>query len=189
MLTNIEKNLIELNVKDDSVLRDIGKLRVAAWSQNIIVGNVLNDEWIDEFDSEARHFGIFDGDKLIAAARFSVHESIEDVPEYEVYRCVFHSPLKAPIASMNRLVTHPDYRGFGCSLHLDRVRLQRAKEMGCACAILHVGDERIEHLERLGFQNFGRGRDYPPDHILYDSGPNFVLHRQLEGRASEGWDF
>ena len=185
---DIEKNLRELNVKDASLLHAIGKLRVAAWSRNITVGNVPGDEWIDEFDSDARHFGIYDGEQLIAAARFSVHVAIEDVPESDVYRGVFQSPLKAPVASLNRLVTHPDYRGLGCTFYLDRVRLQKAKEMGCTCAILHVGDERIEHLERLGFLYCGRGKDYPPDHLLFDSGPNFVLQRPLEGRGDETWE-
>lgn len=128
---NIEKNLRELNAKDTSVLSDIGKLRVAAWSQNISVGNVPGNEWIDAFDSDSTHFGIYDAERLIAAARFSVHESVEDVPEPEVYRGVFQSSLKAPIASLNRLVAHPDYRGLGCSFYLDKVRLQKARQMGC----------------------------------------------------------
>ena len=182
---DIEKNLRELNVKDASLLHAIGKLRVAAWSRNITVGNVPGDEWIDEFDSDARHFGIYDGEQLIAAARFSVHVAIEDVPESDVYRGVFQSPLKAPVASLNRLVTHPDYRGLGCSFTLDRVRLEKAKEMGCTCGILHVGEDRLEHLLRLGFFIVGRANDYSPDHFLLNAGPAFVLHRSLEGRANE----
>ncbi len=70
---------------------------------------------------------------------------------------------------------------------LDRVRLQKAKEMGCTCAILHVGDERIEHLERLGFHYYGRGKDYPPD-PFYLTQVQIVLHRTLEGPADEVWE-
>ena len=182
---NIKSALRELNPLDRSVMEAIGKLRVEAWSKNITVGSVPNDEWIDEFDPASRHFGIFDGYKLIAAARFSVHESIEDIPESDVYRGVFQSPLKAPVASLNRLVTHPDYRGLGCSFTLDRVRLEKAKEMGCTCGILHVGEDRLEHLLRLGFFIVGRANDYSPDHFLLNAGPAFVLHRSLEGRANE----
>lgn len=168
-----------LDPANPSVLREIGRLRYIAWSNEITVGSTPRDEWIDEFDAKARNFGIYLDGRLIASARFSTHMSIEDVPDAEVYKDVFHSALQAPIASINRLVTHPDYRGRGCSKLLDEVRIQSAHEEGCKSMIGHASANRIKQLEELGFLNMGRGRDYDRDHFLSNAGENYVLFRTL----------
>ena len=100
---------VEIDPHDRPLLEKIGRLRVLAWSTVIPdAAAKVGDCWLDEYELEARHWCIFHDGEPVAAARMSVHQRNEDVPDAEVYEGVFAEPLAAPIASINRLVTHPE---------------------------------------------------------------------------------
>jgi GNAT superfamily N-acetyltransferase len=148
-----------VEVTDSAVLRQILALRVLAWRSFINIDPELH-EWTDKHDATGRHWAILDGDTVVAAGRLSIHERLGDVPDSEVYVPVLSMPMAPPIASMNRLVVHPEYRGRGLSDELDEIRISAAEAAGCTCVIGHTnaGNKRIAQLVREGFQPLGTGR-------------------------------
>lgn len=52
--------------------------------------------WLDEFELSARHWVIFNDAEPVVAARMSVHQRLDDVPDAEIYEGVFAVPLPAP---------------------------------------------------------------------------------------------
>ena len=163
---------VEIDPHDRVLLEKIGRLRVLAWSTVMPDVAQKTESWLDEFELVARHWCIFHDGEPVAAARMSVHHRIEETPDAEVYDGVFAEPPPAPIASFNRLVAHPSFRGRGFSRKLDEVRLKAAVAAGCQSAIgdTHAGEYRLNQLKSLGFRVIGPSREYPDHHFLAGSG-------------------
>jgi SAM-dependent methyltransferase/GNAT superfamily N-acetyltransferase len=177
---------VEIDPRDRPLLEKIGRLRVLAWSTVMPDAARRAECWLDEFELQGRHWCIFHDGEPVAAARMSIHERLEDVPDAEVYAGVFPSPLPPPIASINRLVTHPEFRGRGFSWKLDNVRVQAARAAGASGIIgeNHTGMERMSQLARLGFQVVGDARSYPSGHFFPHSGLVIFCDLRNSGQVS-----
>ncbi len=157
----------EINPADDiAELAAIYALRLAAWAPQVPVPLVVEDV-IDEFESAARHWAIFDGEVLAAAARLSIHEHLADVPEACCLSGVFAEAPPAPIGFLSRLVVADAYRRCGLSRELDEIRIAAAEQAGCRSLLALVydvsGESRVRQLQSLGFTVKGRGlRDTHP---------------------------
>lgn len=127
-------NLHPQEVTDNSPLMEqvYKDLRLAAWRGEPRMVETLS-YWKDEIDATARHWVIVDAGEAIAAARLSFHHSIEDLPDAEILAGICRT-LPTPIASLNRLVVHPDYRRRGYGTRLDKIRLEAAEQCKCAIA-------------------------------------------------------
>ena len=170
--------LRDFAVLDETLLREIGRLRVAAWETETSRAAEM-DIWLDEFNRSARHWVVFCEGMPVAAARLSVHASLAEVPDAESYADVFTQPPPAPIASLNRLVVHPSARGAGLSKRLDRIRLDAAEAMGCRSAILSTasGPRRIRQLLGWGFELAGYGPRFEKPPLCYLPAPAVLLCR------------
>ena len=151
--------LVELQVSEQSLLLQVGALRVRAWaarSPEIATRSV----WLDEFDAVGRHFGVTIGRQLIAAARVSFHETLASAPDPEDFLGL--APPPPLIASFNRLVIDPDYQGLGLSVRLVEARLKAAEQAGCRSAVTSIWPEerRMKRMERLGFVRAGLTKVY-----------------------------
>jgi GNAT superfamily N-acetyltransferase len=151
---------------EPAVLDAILRLRLRGWAPQVPVPLTLADV-IDEFEPAARHWAIFDGAVLAAAARLSIHQSADDVPEAICMSGVFPEPPAAPIGFLSRLVVAPEYRGRGLSRQLDEIRIDAAQREGCRSLLALVfevsGDGRVRQLVSYGFRVVGRGqRDTHP---------------------------
>ena len=158
--------LRDFAVLDETLLREIGRLRVAAWETETSRAAEM-DIWLDEFDRSARHWVVFCEGMPVAAARLSVHASLAEVPDAESYADVFTQPPPAPIASLNR------------SKRLDRIRLDAAEAMGCRSAILSTasGPRRIRQLLGWGFELAGYGPRFEKPPLCYLPAPAVLLCR------------
>jgi GNAT superfamily N-acetyltransferase len=138
-----------------SVLREVFRLRAFVWRQLSQDERFSGDEWTDEFDVRALHWVAHVDGRLAGAARLSVHGRLEDIPDFHIFSGLSLS-LTAPIASINRLVIHPDFRGMGLSRELDARRLEAARNMKCrtmvVCATRLSGTKRLEAFLKLGFE-------------------------------------
>jgi SAM-dependent methyltransferase len=167
---------VEIDPRDRPLLEKIGRLRVLAWA------TVLPDEaarvgcWLDEFELSARHWCIFHDREPVAAARVSFHDRIAEVPDAEVYA---NLALNPPIASINRLVTHPDFRGRGFSEKLDAARLAVCSDVFCIVAHTEDFDRRVPQLEALGFERVG-GLVPNPGGTFYANLPTQPLIRRAK---------
>jgi GNAT superfamily N-acetyltransferase len=166
------------------VIEAIIQLRLRVWESQMAAA-LTRDDVTDRFDPAARHWAVFDGDAPVAAARLSVHDRIEDVPEAGCLAGVFASQPPAPIAFMSRLVVDAAYRGRGFGRLLDETRVRAADESGYGSLIALVfdvsGEARLRQLLARGFTDAGRGR--PDTHPTFAHLPAPVVMLRLTQRG------
>lgn len=152
--------IIETN--DPRVLEKIGRLRVEVWRQVTDVENREmgdSDNWLDRDDYTGIHWVVFDDDELVAAARLSIHESLEDAPYGHIFKLISNDlPSGAgKVASINRLVVLKSHQGRGISKMLDSIRIAKAIEVGASVIIaLTVSEARTSALLQSGFHLLAR---------------------------------
>jgi len=86
----------------------------------------------DSHDDHAMHWGVFDGTRLVGAARLCLHETLAEAPDGELFVGL---EIAAPIASINRLVALKSHRGRGIGNQLDQRRIQEARTLGARTII------------------------------------------------------
>ncbi len=150
--------LNEIPADDWNMIEQIGRLRVRSWATEVPQAAAMTT-WLDEFDRVGRHWAFLWNGEPVAAARLTVHKSIDEIADAENYTGMFPSSPRLPIASFNRLVVEPTVRGRGLCEKLDRIRLEAAESMGCRCAIgaTPSGERRVRHMQKLGFRIVGIG--------------------------------
>jgi GNAT superfamily N-acetyltransferase len=136
------------------LMEEIGRFRIKAWRNENGVDPLFfsKDAWVDSLDLHARHWIITKNRIIVAAARMSFHDCLDDVP-YARFLQEEHWPLfsKSPIASINRLVVDPRYRGRGFSKILDNERIKTAAKHGSKTMIAFPQLSRLNSLKNLGF--------------------------------------
>lgn len=154
--------LILREIHDADELEAVFRLRVRAWRARVTAFPDDLERWTDAFDARGFHWGVWDGRRLAAAGRLTVHDRLEDVPSPEVFQPVFPEGLAGRIGVLTRLVVDPDYAGTGLSRRLDEVRLEAARAQGCRTVIgsTYVGQSRLEVLKAAGFAVAGEAGDY-----------------------------
>jgi GNAT superfamily N-acetyltransferase len=127
------------------------RLRYVVWqSEGAAIHHPEREIIADEHDDHATHWGVFDGDLLVGAARLCLHTELRDAPDGEMFA---NRGLPSPIASMNRLVVLRSHRGLGIGSQLDEVRIQKAKEWEARAIIITPSNiaARRQALEKRGF--------------------------------------
>ena len=141
---------------DEETLEAVYRLRVEAWRQRLNIPPEIT-RWKDPCDADAMHWVFVQERRPIAAARLTIHREVGEVPDAAVIAHLVTS-LPAPIASINRCVVSPDFRGGGLSSQLDSLRMDAARLNGCKSVVATISDERrCSSLERHGFIRLGAG--------------------------------
>jgi GNAT superfamily N-acetyltransferase len=128
------------------------RLRYTVWrSEGVIIHHSEKEAIADYHDKHAIHWGFFDGNQLVGAARLCLHDELAEAPDAEMFLSV---DIPSPVASMNRLVVLQGYRGQGIGRLLDQVRIRKAREMGARTVIATPvkAIAREQSLAELGFQ-------------------------------------
>jgi predicted GNAT family N-acyltransferase len=150
-------------VFSDTDIAEIGRLRYNVWSEAGTLDTSMFPEktWIDDMDfgKNARHWVIKEVSTgvIIAAARLTRHESLED--DYRDVKLWKEKgfPLKVPLVDFGRQCVRSDYRRRGCAKALDEIRIIEAKTWTgingivpknavCTCS-----DIKVQALCELGF--------------------------------------
>ena len=143
-----------IQTKNIALIHRIGELRYSVWKEEkaALDGMISQNRWVEHHDIDGTHFLAVIDDSIVAAARITLHQSFDEVPDYHEYR-EMKLDLPGPIASFNRLVVRRDFRGKGLSSLMDRIRLREAFRQGVSCTLANgVGTQRRRSLEKLGFQ-------------------------------------
>lgn len=99
-------------------IAEIAALRAAAWGTPS--GPDELQIWRDEWDAVAQHYCITSDGRIVAAIRFTIHETLSDLPHRAIYGDLI-AHLPTPVAWISRLVVDMDRRGEGLSRPLDRL--------------------------------------------------------------------
>lgn len=135
-------------------IAEIGALRIRAWSSEPGIDPVFFSQrtWIDALDHTSRHWIVTLQNKVVAAARMSFHDSLNDVPYASLLPHKYCTRYERKrLVSINRLVVDPQFRGRGLAKVLDKVRLNRAMEKGVDIILAQPQLSRLSALDKLGF--------------------------------------
>lgn len=155
-------NMIPIKPVDQripSIIRDIGKLRASVWFEEghlspcVCPNGVWLDE-LDELDSRGNHWAAFDGNRIVAAARLTLHHSLEDMPQSDEFS-PYDLEIGLPYAFMSRLVVEKAYRGRGLARRLDGLRLREAALKGAKAVLVLATPCRVKTLQKQGVVHFG----------------------------------
>jgi GNAT superfamily N-acetyltransferase len=147
-------------VRDPVLLKEIAKLRYAAWAVGGEVPEFIAKQSMDsdEHDVHGMHWAVLHEGRPVAAARMCIHHSIAASPDPEAYSG-YEYAFVPPIASITRLVVHPDFRRCGLGKSLRAVRVEEAIRLGCgSVAVCAEEGYIIRHLEELDFIRLGPTR-------------------------------
>jgi ribosomal protein S18 acetylase RimI-like enzyme len=136
-------------------------LRLRCWAAQTPV-ELTPDDVVDPYDGLARHWIAVADDQVIGAARLTIHDAVEGVPEAVCLGGGFAQQPPTPLGFLSRLVVAPPCRRAGVGRGLDQVRIRAAQEAGCRSLLVLVfdasGEARVAQLVSQGFEVRGRGR-------------------------------
>jgi GNAT superfamily N-acetyltransferase len=140
-------------VTDPDALEEIFRFRAAVWAGEEWLNKHQNRARLaDGYEGRARHWVVRQDGQLVAAARLSFHDRVEDVPDFEFFPTGFSITILPPIASINRLVVHPAHRLQGIATILDQLRIQIARQSGANVILGQFPPYRVRRLCKLGFK-------------------------------------
>ena len=127
------------------------RLRYEVWNvETTLLPHIQKQGLItDEHEAHARHWAVFDGDEMVAAARMCIHDVQEGSPDASTFSPI---PLLTPVATINRLVVVPSARNLGLAKQLDECRIYAARSNRAKCIVATAAPTRIAALQRLGFR-------------------------------------
>lgn len=146
------------------IMEQVFALRVQAWRARTSAFPEM-DTWRDDFDDVAYHWVVLHQDPgqsavAVAAARMTIHQSLAEVPNAEIYDGLLPPDFPGPIASINRLVVAKAFAGQGLPHVLDTVRMDFARHNGCSAIIgeTFAGMRRHDDLLQKGFVALGMAK-------------------------------
>lgn len=164
-------NIREVRSSDSNELQRIGALRYTVWQEYGINDKEFPDKvWVDDLDHVGRHWIIENDQKeVIAAARLTFHESMEDsYRDMQLWKkCGHHLPL--PTCDLGRLVVRKDYCGRGLAQSLNEIRIVAAREMGAKSIMVTASDGNARLLTKLGFEKIGQT-------VEFSDRPGVIFH-------------
>lgn len=161
----------EINATNHDDLDRIGSLRYIVWKEyGINDAEFPNKIWVDDLDLVGRHWIIEnDQNEVIAAARLTFHDSMEDsYRDMQLWkRCGHVLPL--PTCDLGRLVVRKDYCGRGLAQSLNEIRITAAREMGAKSIMVTASEANVRLLSKLGFVKIG-------ETVKFDDRPGVIFH-------------
>lgn len=130
----------------------ICKLRLTVWkSQNVkMVGDFSNDSWTDSEEERSVHWAILHAEKLIAASRMTIYQSISEIPDGEFYSGL--AKFDTPISYFTRDVVSIDHQSKGIGNYLNKIRIIESKHLEAKTILASIPEYRLNSFIKLGFK-------------------------------------
>jgi predicted GNAT family N-acyltransferase len=123
-------------VSDGKTLEQIYQLRAEVWiAEGSNPASFPDGKLYDTHDTHAFHSIIKQGTQIIAAARFCLHDSIQELPHYDQFNHI-KLELPTPVASFNRLLVLQQYRKQGIAKSLYQQRITSTLRLGAKAIIV-----------------------------------------------------
>jgi GNAT superfamily N-acetyltransferase len=136
---------------DPATLASFYAMRSRVWQTE----SVAVDPAPDSFAPAARHFIFTRHGDVVAGARLTFHDRLEDTPDFE-YIAHLGLGVQVRFAWMSRLVVSPLVRRLGLARHLDAVRIAAAREAGARAVLGQFTSQRESTLSKQGFSVIAR---------------------------------
>jgi hypothetical protein len=146
-----ESTLHPFQVTDPAVIDEICRFRVRVWGETgrLAVHLFPNGCWRDPLDDDCTHLAIVSGGELLAAARWSLHASLDQLPDSEQYARL-GLDLDGPIALPERIVVSPHVPHLNLAWRLLDALDDLSVAVGARCSIAQASPGM---LRLLSFRN------------------------------------
>ena len=143
--------------KSKDLFQVIKSLREKVWRQEgaFIDPTEKRNMISDENDLSAFHYSVIIEGKLAAAARLSLHNTPASLPDSHLLADFMHQ-FEFPIASFNRMVVDPNFRGLLLPHLLDLARLQTLTSLEAKAAVTMAVTKRVRSMGEIGFKLIGK---------------------------------
>lgn len=157
-------------VTQPAVIDRIKQLRVHVWrAAGQLAPGAPDSVGEDEHDGHAHHVAVLCDRQPVAAARFCLHDRLDDVADAELYPGI-EGETPAPIASYNRMVVDPAWQGQRLSTAIDRLIVLAALKLGARSIVGTCAARRARSVEPLGFRPAGVELGSPRGRLLSEPG-------------------
>ena len=138
-------------VTDPDRIAEICRFRVRVWlsSGHAVPNTFPHGTWRDEWDDTCKHLAIIRDEEIMASARWSLHDSLEQVPEAEQY-VRLGLRLEGPIAVAERIAVSPSVPYLGLAWRLLDALDELSRSAGARHAIGQASPAMVRILERRG---------------------------------------
>lgn len=145
-----------IEITDPDRIDEICRLRAAVWREtgNVAQDAFLRQGWRDKLDDpcRSRHWAILQHDEVVAAARASFHDRLDDVPEADEYlRAGLR--LAGRIAAPARVVVASSAQRQGLATRLLDAQDSAAVEEGAAHGVRQASPAMQRLLIPRGWRN------------------------------------
>ena len=170
---------------DCAAIASIGELRYSVWlAEGPFHGH--SGCWTDKYDSlpTCYHWVILGGDpaseasQIVACARLTFHAHLDDHRDIKIFTDYGEQsgkPLLFPVADLGRLVVAAPFRCRGYAQQLNRVRIQAAKDLGCASVVVTASAPNVKLLLALGFVQLMQPDNLPVT-VVFEDRPSTVFY-------------
>lgn len=145
---------------DKTRLQEIYDLRVTAYensaNSNIVNRRIFPNGWFDNFDLSSFHWIIEKNSKIVASARLTYFNNINDLRLIGIDISGFEIEIKYPFGLISRLVIEKSLRGQGLAKQFDTCRINQMKKDQVSLCFAEAREERIKQLNGSGFINIGK---------------------------------
>ena len=140
-------------VTDPRTIDAICRFRAAVWIRTGLTraGAFPDGRWRDRYEEASRHWAIRYGGEIVAAARLSLHERLEEVPEADEYLAA-GLRLEGPAAAPARVVVARPWRRHGLAARLIQAQDRAAAEAGAAFGVTQSAPAMRRVRERHGWR-------------------------------------
>lgn len=147
---------IEVSASDQIRLGEIGRFRLEVWRQETAVNEALfpKGEWIEALDTVARHWIFVDDLGLVAAARLTIHQTLNDNPDGYLWARAGRS-VPLPAGHFCKLVVAKRARGRGLGKRLNATRIEAARASGAKSILVTASEANCRLLLTQGFTDTG----------------------------------
>lgn len=151
---------VTIRVLAEHELEQLSQFRRGIWLKEVHGDDTKLPEWLthDNFDTTATHWGAFENDRLIGAARLCCIKSALELSEHDMYKDV-PKDLPFPICVMERMVISPEARHLGLATRLDAIRVVHAARIGAKVVLTACPSYRTGCFRSLGFEAIMETRD------------------------------
>jgi predicted GNAT family N-acyltransferase len=168
--------IVPVTYDDVDAIQRIGELRAAVWRGEGVPFQCQSDGWTDAYDAlpTCHHWVILDGDgsQIVACARLTVH-ACADHHDIKLFAEHGHA-LQFPVAVLGRLVVAAPFRRRGYAQQLHQVRIQAAKDLGCASIVVTATEINVHALLKMGFAHLMQHGS--PVTVTFDNRPSTVFY-------------
>jgi hypothetical protein len=146
-----ESALVPFRVTDRSTIDEICRFRVRVWAASgcLAADAFPNGIWRDALEDICTHLAIISDAEILAAGRWSLHESLEQMPDAEQY-ARSGLRLEGLIASPERIVVSPSLRPLNLAWRLMDAFDDLSRAAGARYSVGQASPAMARILARLG---------------------------------------